>query len=131
MDTPARSLKGKTLGSSSATCVARSAQKGVIRLSMWRQFTFQEVTSISVTNVMRSLTPTTNGSIIAQECTPTRSRSECWCELHNENFMFSKKESNNLPLIQRKLNNKHFVKAQIGFLSQICEKNILHFQLIV
>ena len=78
-DTRARSLKGKTLGSFSATCVARLAQKGVVRFGMSTQSTFQEVTSISVTNVTGSLTPTTNGAIIAQACTPARSQSECDC----------------------------------------------------
>ena len=48
----------------------------------------------SVTIVMRSLTPTTNGASIAQECTPTRS--ECWRELHNENlhYLWEEKQHN-------------------------------------
>ena len=86
MDTPARSLKGKTLGRFSATCVARSVETGPLRFNMWRVSTSQEVMSISVTNVTRSLIPKASGEFIAQQCTPARSQSECWCALHNENL---------------------------------------------
>ena len=123
--TRTKSLKGKTLESSSATCVARSAETGPIRFSMWRISTFQEVTSISVTNVMRSLTPTTNGASIAQECTPARSRSEC-C-LHNENLHVLLK--GRLQLIVDSKEIKHFSHRQgfiqIGFFLSLCEKKIL------
>ena len=125
MDTPARSLKGKTLGRFSATFVARSADLGMIRFNMWRISTFQEDTSISVTNVMRSLIPTTNGAPIAQECTPARSRSEC-C-LHNENLHVLLK--GRLQLIVDSKEIKHFSHRkgfiQIGFFLSLCEKKIL------
>ena len=98
MDTPARSLKGKTLGRFSAICVARSVETGPTCLSMWRVSTFQEVMSISVTSVVRSLTPNKSGACIARVFTLARSQSECWCELHNENLLVL--ECNNLPLIQ-------------------------------
>ena len=107
-DTLAKSLKGKTLGSFSATCVARSASEGIIRLSMLRVSTFQEVMSISVTSVVRSLTPNKSGACIARVFTLARSQSECWCELHNENLLVL--ECNNLLLIQSKLNILVIVK---------------------
>ena len=108
MDTPARSLKGKTLGRFSAICVARSVETGPTCLSMWRVSTFQEVMSISVTGVVRSLTPNKSGACIARVFTLARSQSECWCELHNENLLVL--EFNNLPLIQN-LNILVIVKA--------------------
>ena len=77
MDTLAKSQREKTKENFSASCVGRSAGKGVLRWSMWRLFTFQEVASISVTNVMKSLTPRQSGAITALACTPARSQSEC------------------------------------------------------
>ena len=114
-DTPAKSLKGETLGSFSATCVERSADTGPTCLSMWRVSTFQEVMSISVTSVVRSLTPNKSGACIARVFTLARSQSECWCALHNENLLVL--ECNNLPLIQSKLNILVIVKASfvMGF----------------
>ena len=65
-DTPANSLREKTLESSSVCCVARSANAWPILGGMWRLSTFQEVTNMSATSVIRSLALKASGPHIAQ-----------------------------------------------------------------
>ena len=76
MNTPRKSLKGKTRESFSAVCVARSAEIRTKLSLMWKISTFQELSSMIVTNVTKNLTPRTSGPSIARWCTPTSSQSE-------------------------------------------------------
>ena len=76
-DTPANSLKGITLESTSAICVGRLVLRRISHGGMWRISTFQEVTSTIATNVMRSLTPKQSGATIALANTPASGRSDC------------------------------------------------------
>ena len=83
MNTPRKSLKGKTRESLSAVCVARSAEIRPTLSLMWKISTFQEVSSMIVTNATKNLTPRRSGPIIAHVCTPTSRQSE---KLHEKNM---------------------------------------------
>ena len=76
MNTPRKSLKGKTRESFSAVCVARSAEIRPTLSLMWKISTFQEATSTAVINVVKSLTPKTSYPSTALVFIMARSRSE-------------------------------------------------------
>ena len=69
------SLKGKTTESFNAVYVGKSPTKRSTPSAMWKTSTFQEVTSMSVTNVVKSLTPKTRFTNIVLLFITARSKS--------------------------------------------------------
>ena len=75
MHTLVDSQREKTKESFNAVCVGRSVIGRSTHSAMWKTSTFQEVTSMSVTNVVKSLTPNTRFTSIVLVFITARSKS--------------------------------------------------------
>ena len=102
MHTLKNSRREKTKESSSAVFVARSVEINTKLSLMWKISTFQEVSSMIVTNATKNLTPRRSGPIIAHVCTPTSRQSEKLHEKNMARFLLWEYRNLTLPIVASK-----------------------------